>query len=49
MKLYCSCCDTVQPVIVDNCLDAKTGEPFQDIVCAKCGFVIASGTGIPNA
>ena len=32
MKIYCSCCDKVQPVRIDNCRDAKTNEPFQDIV-----------------
>jgi hypothetical protein len=26
MKIYCSCCDKVQPVRVDDCLDAKTLE-----------------------
>ena len=46
MKIYCSCCDKVQPVRVDDCLDVKTNEPFQDIVCNKCDLVIASGTGI---
>lgn len=46
MKIYCSCCDKVQPVRVDDCLDAKTNEPFQDIVCNECYLVIASGTGI---
>ena len=46
MKIYCSCCDKVQPVRVDDCLDAKTNEPFQDIVCNECDLVIASGTGI---
>ena len=46
MKIYCSCCDKVQPVRVDDCLDAKTNEPFQDIVCNECDLVIASGTNI---
>jgi hypothetical protein len=46
MKIYCSCCDKVQPVRIDNCRDAKTNEPFQDIVCAECDLVIASGTDI---
>ena len=46
MKIYCTCCDKVQPVIIDNCLDAKTEKPFQDIVCEKCHLVIASGTDI---
>ncbi len=46
MKIYCSCCDKVQPVRIDNCRDAKTNEPFQDIVCAVCDLVIASGTDI---
>ena len=46
MKIYCSCCDKVQPVKIDNCRDAKTNKPFQDIVCAECYLVIASGTGI---
>lgn len=46
MKIYCSCCDKVQPVRVDDCLDAKKNEPFQDIVCNECDLVIASGTGI---
>ena len=46
MKIYCKLCDKVQPVIVDNCCDAKTDEPFQDIVCAECHLVIASGTDI---
>ena len=46
MKIYCSCCDKVQPVRVDDCLDAKTNDPFQDIVCNECDLVIASGTGI---
>ena len=46
MKIYCSICDKVQPVNIDNCRDAKTNEPFQDIVCAECDLVIASGTGI---
>ena len=50
MRIYCSCCDKVQPVRIDNCRDAKTNEPFQDIVCAECDLVIASGTGIaPSA
>ena len=46
MKIYCSCCDKVQPVRIDNCRDAKTNEPFQDIVCFECDLVIASGTDI---
>ena len=46
MKIYCSCCDKVQSVRIDNCRDAKTNEPFQDIVCAECDLVIASGTDI---
>ena len=46
MKIYCSCCDAVQPVVIDDCCDAKTNAPFQDIVCAECRLVIASGTGI---
>ena len=46
MKIYCSCCDKVQPVRIDNCRDAKTNEPFQDIVCAECDLVIAAGTDI---
>lgn len=46
MKIYCSCCDKVQPVRVEDCLDAKTNEPFQDIVCNGCDLLIASGTGI---
>lgn len=46
MKIYCSSCDKVQPVRIDNCRDAKTNEPFQDIVCAECDLVIASGTDI---
>ena len=46
MKIYCSCCDKVQPVRIDNCRDAKTNEPFQDIVCAVCDLVIAGGTDI---
>lgn len=46
MKIYCSSCGKVQPVIIDDCRDAKTGEPFQDIVCAECSLVIASGTDI---
>lgn len=46
MKIYCSCCDKVQPVRIDNCRDANTNEPFQDIVCAECDLVIAAGTDI---
>ena len=46
MKVYCKLCDKVQPVFIDNCRDAKTNEPFQDIVCKKCHLVIASGTDI---
>ena len=46
MKIYCSCCDKVQPVHIDNCRDTKTNEPFQDIVCAECNLVIAAGTDI---
>ena len=46
MKIYCSCCDKVQPVYIDNCRDAKTNEPFQDMVCAECNLVIAAGTDI---
>ena len=46
MKVYCSCCEKVQPVIIDNCRDAKTNEPFQDIVCKECHLVIAAGTDI---
>ena len=50
MKIYCSCCNKVQPVKIDDCRDAKTNELFQDIVCVECDLVIASGTGIsqPN-
>ena len=36
----------MQPVRVDDCLDAKTNEPYQDIVCNECDLVIASGIGI---
>ena len=46
MKLYCSCCDKMQPVFVDDCKDAKTNKSYQDIVCSECFLVIASGTGI---
>ena len=46
MKIYCKLCDKVQPVIIDNCRDAKTKEPFQDIVCKECHLVIAAGTDI---
>ena len=46
MKIYCVCCDKVQPVRVYDCPDAKTNEPFQNIVCNECDLVIASGTGI---
>lgn len=46
MKIYCSSCGKVQPVRIDNCRDAKTNEPFQDIVCTECDLVIASGTDI---
>lgn len=46
MKIYCEICDKVQPVRIDNCQDAKTNKPFQDIVCAECDLVIAAGTGI---
>ena len=46
MKIYCSCCDKIQPVRVDDCMDAKTQDTFQDIVCNECDLVIASGTGI---
>ena len=48
MKIYCSSCDKVQPVLIDDCRDAKTNEPFQDIVCADCHLVIASGTDISS-
>lgn len=46
MKIYCSSCDKVQPAIIDNCRDAKTNEPYQDIVCGDCHLVIASGKDI---
>lgn len=46
MKIYCSSCGEVRPVLIDNCRDAKTNEPFQDIVCSECRLVIASGTDI---
>jgi hypothetical protein len=46
MKIYCSSCDKVQPVKIDNCRDAKTLEPYQDIVCTACDLVIAAGTDI---
>ena len=46
MKIYCKLCDKVQLVIIDNCRDAKTNEPFQDIVCKECHLVIAAGTDI---
>jgi hypothetical protein len=46
MKIYCSSCDEVQFVLIDDCRDAKTNKPFQDIVCAECRLVIASGTQI---
>lgn len=46
MKIYCELCKKVQPVQIDNGVDVKTKRPYQDIVCAECGLVIASGTGI---
>ena len=46
MKIYCELCSKTQPVRIDNCRDAKTNEPYQDIVCAECDLVIASGTDI---
>ena len=46
MKVYCKLCDKVQLVIIDNCRDVKTNEPFQDIVCKECHLVIAAGTDI---
>ena len=46
MKLYCELCSKTQPVRIDNCRDAKTNEPYQDIVCAECDLVIASGMDI---
>jgi len=46
VKIYCSCCDKVQIVLIDDCLDAKTNKPFQDIVCVECRLVIASGVEI---
>ena len=46
MKVYCKLCDKVQPVIIDNCRDAKTNEPFQDIVCKECHLDMAAGTDI---
>jgi hypothetical protein len=46
MKIYCSSCGEVRPVLIDDCRDAKTNEPFQDIVCSECRLVIASGTDI---
>ena len=46
MKIYCSTCGEVRPVIIDDCRDAKTGAPFQDIVCEECHLVIAAGTDI---
>ena len=49
MRIYCKLCDKVQPVVIDNCRDAKTGEPYQDIVCKECHLVIASGMGIQPA
>lgn len=49
MKLYCDCCDLVQPVLIAPDRDAVTGEPYEDILCAECRLVIASGTGIKQA
>lgn len=49
MKIYCSCCDLTQPVLIDQCKDSKTGELYEDIVCVECKLVIASGTGIKQA
>ena len=46
MKIYCSSCGEVRPVIIDDCRDAKTGAPFQDIVCEECHLVIAAGKDI---
>jgi uncharacterized protein YlaI len=46
MKIYCGLCDKVQPVQIDNGIDVKTKNPYQDIVCAECNLVIASGTDI---
>lgn len=46
MRIYCSSCGEVRPVIIDDCRDAKTDEPFQDIVCEECHLVIASGKDI---
>lgn len=49
MKLYCDCCDLVQPVLIAPDRDAVTGEPYEDILCAECRLVIASGTGIKQS
>ena len=46
MKFYCLTCQKVQPVIIDNDFDTKTNEPYQDIVCKECHFVVAGGTDI---
>lgn len=48
MNIYCGACNKIQMASIDNCHDAVTGEPFQDIVCGYCNFVIASGTDIKH-
>lgn len=46
MKLWCDCCDKVQPVEVTDERCAKTYAAYQDIVCTECRLVIASGSDI---
>ena len=46
MKLWCDCCDKVQPVEVTDERCAKTYAAYQDIVCAECRLVIAAGSEI---
>ena len=46
MKLWCDCCDKVQPVEVTDERCAKTYAAYQDIVCTECRLVIAAGNDI---
>ena len=41
MKAYCDNCKDTKPAFFDLCHDAKTGEPFEDLVCYDCHSIIA--------
>ena len=45
MNAYCENCMSMQPSSFRSCMDASTGENYEDLCCDSCHLVIASVVG----